>query len=194
MARKPYDKEIILADLRRTAEKLGCGRLTKPLYDTYGTIAPSTAIRHFGGWIKALRAAGMDYATNDKRERETSHCPKIENTFLKPQRGYGRPVGVASMPYAPTSELGVAVFFGAVAQDLGFAIEHVSESFPDCLAKRRVKEKYERGWEDVAIEFEYRSSKFKAHRHDPAKCDLIVCWLHDWTKCPVEVLELSKLY
>ncbi|MFH1549572.1 MAG: hypothetical protein ABIH04_03340 [Planctomycetota bacterium] len=90
--------------------------------------------------------------------------------------------------------MGVAVLFGAIAEDLGFSIEHVSESFPDCLAKRRTKARHETGWEDIAIEFEYNSRKFQAHGHDPAKCDLVVCWLHDWTDCPVEVLELSKLF
>ncbi len=188
----PHDKEKIIADLQRTAEKLDCPRLTKPLYDEHGTIAPSTAIRHFGGWIKALKAAGL--AHNVEGRHETSHCPMVEGTFLKPERGYGRPVAVAAMPYAPTSELGVAVFFGVVAQQMGFAIEHVSDSFPDCLGKRRMKGRFERGWRDVAIEFEYRSSKFRDHHHDPAQCDLVVCWVDDWTDCPVEVLELCKLF
>ena len=90
MARRPYtySKEEILADLTRTAETLGCVRLTKGLYDTHGTIATSTVMRHFGGWLKALKAAGMACAVNDRRE--TSHCPKIENTLLKPERGYRR--------------------------------------------------------------------------------------------------------
>ena len=192
MGRHKLDRKSIVADLRRAAEKIDAPRLTKPLYDEYGTFAPSTAIRHFGGWIRALKAAGL--AHNATNRHETSHCPKVAQTSLKPQRGYGRPVGVRSMPYAPTSELGVAVLFGAVAQELGFAIEHVSDSFPDCLAKRRMRGKFETGWRDVAIEFEYRSSKFRDHRHDPAKCDLVVCWIHDWAACPVEVLELSKLF
>jgi hypothetical protein len=32
-----------------------------------------------------------------------------------------------------------------------------------------------RGWERIAIEFEYRSSNFERHGHDPERCDLIVC-------------------
>jgi hypothetical protein len=45
------------------------------------------------------------------------------------------------------------------------------------------------------VEFEEFSSDFKGH--DPSKCDLIVCWVHDWKqkypaeKCPVAVLEVS---
>jgi len=26
----------------------------------------------------------------------------------------------------------------------------------------------------------------------PKECDLIVCWEHDWTECPIEVLELKE--
>jgi hypothetical protein len=44
----------------------------------------------------------------------------------------------------------------------------------------------------VRIEFEYRSRNFAAHRHDPGGCDPIVCWVHDWPDCPIEVLELRQ--
>ena len=45
-------------------------------------------------------------------------------------------------------------------------------------------------WEDVWIEFEFKSSHFKAHNHDINECDVIVCWEHDWKDCPIEVIEL----
>jgi hypothetical protein len=45
--------------------------------------------------------------------------------------------------------------------------------------------------EIIKAEFEYNSSSFYAHRHDPAKCDLIICWLHDWKDCVMPVWELS---
>lgn len=44
----------------------------------------------------------------------------------------------------------------------------------------------------MRIEFEYRSRNFREHRHDPADCDLIVCWEHDWPGAPVEVLKLKS--
>jgi hypothetical protein len=28
--------------------------------------------------------------------------------------------------------------------------------------------------------------------HDPAGCDIIVCWEHNWPECPLEVVELKK--
>ena len=48
-------------------------------------------------------------------------------------------------------------------------------------------------WAAVRIEFEYKSSAFRLHWHDPNACDLVVCWLHDWPGCPVEVLELRSV-
>jgi hypothetical protein len=44
----------------------------------------------------------------------------------------------------------------------------------------------------VKIEFEYESRNFLRHMHDPAKCDIIVCWEHNWPECPLEVIELKK--
>jgi len=53
------------------------------------------------------------------------------------------------------------------------------------LTKRRL---YER----VRIEFEFRSANFHEHGHNQDGCDLIVCWVHDWPDCTVEVLELKS--
>jgi hypothetical protein len=37
---------------------------------------------------------------------------------------------------------------------------------------------------------EFRSKGFSRDQHDPEKCDLIVCWEHNWPQAPVPVLEL----
>lgn len=44
----------------------------------------------------------------------------------------------------------------------------------------------------MRIEVEYRSRSFRKHRHDAARCDLVVCWEHDWPQCPLKVLELKS--
>jgi hypothetical protein len=59
--------------------------------------------------------------------------------------------------------------------------------YPDCIGRRFVG----KGWERVAIEFEYKSSNFKQHKHDPKGCDIIVCWENDWKDCPLEIIELK---
>jgi hypothetical protein len=103
-------------------------------------------------------------------------------------RACGAPMGWRALLHAPVNEQGVVLCFGMLAETLGFAVEGVGIAFPDCLAKRRVAGDR---WEAVRIEFEFRSRSFRDHAHDPAGCDLIVCWEHDWADCPVEVLALS---
>lgn len=94
----------------------------------------------------------------------------------------------APLQYAPKNEIGVVYLFAHVARKKQFRIEEIRPQFPDCIAYRRSGDKEKL----VRIEFEYKSSSFKAHGHDPKKCDCIVCWHHDWPDCPLEVIELRK--
>jgi hypothetical protein len=105
---------------------------------------------------------------------------------------YGPPLQFREMLHAPTNELGVVLLFGMLCRDLGFRVEAVRAAYPDCEAKRCVDRQRER-WQRVRIEFEYRSAQFRHAGHDPRGCDLIVCWIHDWAKAPVEVLELRAV-
>lgn len=45
----------------------------------------------------------------------------------------------------------------------------------------------------MRIEIEYESRNFRKHQHHAGGCDMIVCWVHNWKECPLEVIELSKL-
>ncbi|MFC2164010.1 hypothetical protein ACFLT2_03310 [Acidobacteriota bacterium] len=97
-------------------------------------------------------------------------------------------INFRGLVYSPLNENGVIFLFGKVIEDLNMYIEEIKPGFPDCLGRRFTG----RGWELVSIEFEYKSSNFKDHKHDPSKCDLIVCWEHDWPECPLEVIELKE--
>jgi hypothetical protein len=105
---------------------------------------------------------------------------------------YGEPMDFRGLRHAPINEQGVVYLFGMVSRELGFLIESVKAPYPDCEGKRCVDEKRQL-WERVLIEFEYQSSNFRLHKHDLAGCDLIVCWIHDWEDCPIEVLELRSV-
>jgi hypothetical protein len=105
---------------------------------------------------------------------------------------YGRPLGMEELLHEPVNEGGVMFAFGAVARRLGFAVRQIRREFPDCEAVREIA----RGqWQPVWIEFEFESRNFLLHGHDPKKCDVIVCWVHNWPECPkhIEVIELSKV-
>ncbi len=103
---------------------------------------------------------------------------------------YGAFLNFRGLQHAPVNEQGVVFLFGMVCFELGFVVEAVRTSYPDCEAKRRVNRKRDE-WERVKIEFEYRSIDFRNHGHDPNGCDVVVCWEHDWSECPLEVIELK---
>jgi len=100
----------------------------------------------------------------------------------------GELINFRGFVYGPVNEMGVVALFAMLSEEMGFIVEEVRGEFPDCMARRKV----DRGWERVAIEFEYKSSRFQKHGHDPDACDLIVCWEHDWDTCPVPVLALKS--
>jgi hypothetical protein len=96
-------------------------------------------------------------------------------------------INFRGLVYAPTNEQGVVFLFGKIADDLNMYIEEIKTGYPDCIGRRFVG----KGWERVAIEFEFLSSNFKQHKHDPKDCDIIICWENDWNDCPLEVIELK---
>lgn len=106
----------------------------------------------------------------------------------------GRPLPLKNAPiqYAPENELGVVFLFSQMAKKLQFRIEKIRAAYPDCVAYRHAGDREKR----VRIEFEYRSSNFKAHRHDAKACDCIVCWHDDWPDAPrhLEIIELKPSF
>jgi len=159
--------------------------------------------RRFGRWRPALIA----FRAWAERERPTfpylADLPRLDGgpgdgaptrVWRSPGGGgaaYGEIIAFHGMRHAPTNEAGVVLLFGMLAGELGFVVEAVNAGFPDCDAKRRIAHQGN-CWVRVRVEFEYQSRSFLAHGHDPAGCDLIVCWEHNWPEAPVEVLELKR--
>ncbi len=117
-----------------------------------------------------------------------THKPK--SSITKKRLLYGEPLDFRGLRYAPVNEQGVFYLFGMVSRELGFLIESIRTDYPDCEGKR-CTDTNGSVWEHVRIEFEYRSSNYFEHGHNSDDCDLIVCWIHDWDECPIEVLELK---
>jgi hypothetical protein len=105
---------------------------------------------------------------------------------------FGPPLHFRGLQHAPTNELAVVYLFGMVSSELGLLVEAIQPAYPDCQAKWCVDQRHNR-WQAVRIEFEFCSSNFRDHGHNPTDCDLIVCWQHDWPECPLPVLELRSI-
>lgn len=110
----------------------------------------------------------------------------IKNTY------FGPPMNFRGLIYEPINEQGVIFLFGKISEEIGFNIEGLRSGFPDCEGTRLI-DKNKNQWEPVFIEFEYNSKSFLDHGHDPSKCDVIICWVHDWLECPIEVIDLKKI-
>lgn len=108
------------------------------------------------------------------------------------KRVFGDKIHFKSLSCAPVNELGVVYLFGVLHETFDFKIESIQAGFPDCIARRRISPNK---WEEIRIEFEYDSASFQAHKHNPDGVDVIVCWTHNWEKCPkrIEIVELSSL-
>jgi len=207
---KPYQKENLFQNLREVFEKSE-GLCSRTKFNKISSVSHDSYRRHFGSWQEALinfkkwlEDNKYDYpwitelpdSLPDEIIEETQE--KSEEADFKKQwkatsgNKYGSFLNFRGLQHAPINEQGVIFLFGMVCLELGFIVEAVQSGFPDCEAKRRIDSKKDH-WERVRIEFEYRSSNFREHGHNPTKCDLIVCWEHDWKDCPIEVIELKKV-
>lgn len=91
--------------------------------------------------------------------------------------------------YGPVNENGVLALFSAVLPDLGLFVERIGDAHPDCICLRSMPDQTLRR---VRVEIEYRSSNYRRHGHNQQDCDIIVCWIHDWPECDLEIIDLRE--
>ncbi len=143
----------------------------------------------------SLRAQNGRTFTARKDPEQTSGLTE-ERLLKRPKPNsdkpmYGEPIGHPAMANAPINEAGVLALFAAMAPELGFILTRVQSAFPDVEALRRM----EGGRLQLTLaELEFESRGFVEHRHNPKGCDLLVCWVHNWKECPLEVIELSRFF
>src|SRR3989344_4613565 len=107
----------------------------------------------------------------------------------------GELINFRGLVYSPINEQGVVFLFGRLLEDLNMYIEEVRTKYPDCVARRYTGT----GWKRVYIEFEFQSSNFLQHGHNPKECDIIVCWEDDLSQEKkkqlegVEIIELKSI-
>jgi len=84
--------------------------------------------------------------------------------------------------FIPENEMGVIVLFSQQIIGTDFEIIRIGAAFPDAIVKKKGIE--------YRVEFEFAAANFKAHRHDPMLCDLIICWQNNYPDSVLPVLEL----
>lgn len=112
---------------------------------------------------------------------------EIEGLEERITRKIGRPIPTIGLLYQPVDEFGVVFLFSKHHSKLGFPfILSIGGRFPDAMVlDENAEKKY--------VEFEHKSSNFKLHKHDPKKCDFIVCWEHDWDDYPSDLIQVIEL-
>jgi hypothetical protein len=168
----------------------------RPLSTRFGTWGNVPAgLKHYAEQ-QGLGAEWPDVmAMVTERCQRPSGRPRPAGMTVEPRQMEGRPMyGRLLRPCPlvcePTNENGVMFLFGAMAWDLGFMALRIQTGFPDIEAFRTM----EGGrLQRVKIELEQESRNFLLHGHYIEGCDLIVCWEHNWTECPIEVIELKKV-
>lgn len=85
--------------------------------------------------------------------------------------------------FTPENEQGVVAVAGQYAALHGWSIVSISATYPDAIMAFNGKR--------YRVEFEYASSNFIAHGHDPRDCDLILCWKNDTPDLELPVIEVA---
>ncbi len=207
----PLTDDDLLEEFHKVATQIG--RIpTWALFSHHAEVSSDVVRRRFGGlqgalkqyraWLEAHHPESTLLAELRAHSRHevppppgvsTDTAPRPSETWTKIEGPeYGPPIDFRGLRHAPINEQGVVFLFGIVSYELGFIVEAVHASFPDCEAKRCI-DSTNQHWQRVRIEFEFRSRSFKEHGHDPDGCDLIVCWEHNWPECPLEVVELRRV-
>lgn len=120
---------------------------------------------------------------------QRNHLVKLEVRVTEEEvrRRIGRPFPTIGLLYQPIDEFGVVFLFSKHHSKLGFPfILRIGNKFPDAT----VLDEY---GAMKQVELEYKSSNFKIHRHNPKKCDYIVCWEHDWEEYPSDDIQIIEL-
>jgi hypothetical protein len=215
-----FDDHLLLEDWGRVVRRHGAVP-PRRVYDRLGKFNALTLSSRFGNYSSIPQAfrnfakdhrhwddvvALLSFRLHTRRENRHPHprskptTPASFASLLRPkpwhaeqpgQPTFGNPTPLPGFLHEPLNEQGVVLLFGMVAKDLGFLIESVQTGFPDCEAKRQIGPGR---WQRVRIEFEYESKSFLTHGHSADRCDLIVCWCHNWPNHPkhLQILALSQ--
>ena len=170
--------------LLRTAGKTPDATMGAQLYTDIKTKKEKSVFAQLAKNRFGLREWGLEVIEDEINKAESDKALPANE---RKRSIVGDPINFEGLIYGPLNENGVIFLFSKIHDKLGINIEAIQPGFPDAKGRRKIR----KGWEDIWIEFEFKSSQFKVHGHDPKDCDAIICWEHDWKDCPIEVIELK---
>jgi hypothetical protein len=160
--------------LKLCAENLGIDadeEAQKKFGEPYDSLSPGQQWELLNESLLRLKAS-----IDEIKDWDNAYFARFLYEFFVPRRPPARvllPLTEGRLLFEPSNELGVVSLFSMYHKELGFPfIVKIGSAFPDAVVINS------RG-EPKFVEFEYKSSDFKAHGHDPELCDLIICWEND---------------
>lgn len=174
-------KNGLLKSAGKTPELTMGAQLYVDIRDNKNTVFAKLGKNRFG-----LKEWGIEAIEHEIVAEEKEKLKEIQRD--RKRSIVGDRINLEGLRYAPLNENGVIYLFAKLQEKLGIIVEGIQATYPDAKGRRKTK----KGWEEVWIEFEYYSSNFKQHGHDPKECDIIVRWEHDCEECPIDVIELRK--
>lgn len=88
--------------------------------------------------------------------------------------------------FEPQNEMGVLFLLGGVIDRIGYRMAYIDGRYPDAVLVDPDKNK-------IKTELEFNASSFITHGHNPALCDLVICW-NDDAKLGIPTIALSRYY
>lgn len=137
-----YSDEAILEEIRRVASVLGSENPFMRDFDKLSKVRAATAMRRFGGWKNALKAAGL--SPSNLRKRNITENELFEN-LLDVWTHYGRPPQYREMELSP-SKIGSKRYktrFGTWYKALAAFVEYANRDNAPSVTANEKKESAE---------------------------------------------------
>lgn len=135
--------------------------------------------------LELLRQLQELYTPKPKPELPISTEGSYPSTARGPQQK--RKIDTENIgPFVPQNEMGVVFITGKILDQIGYRMAHIQQSFPDAVVVGRDNK-------TLRVEFEFMSSNFISHGHDPEGCDLVICWELN-KSLPLPVIALARHY
>jgi 5-methylcytosine-specific restriction endonuclease McrA len=161
-----------IPDLKRVASYLGKSSVTQEEYQNHGKFGPGVVSRHFGGWLPALRAAGLE-KTREYRVSNEEYFKNLELMWL--HLGRQPRYGEVEKPFSKCSAGAYERRFGSWRKALEAFVRYVGKEPTGA----------EKGIESPTLEHVTRPAVEVIHRtkYQISECLMVRVLIRDGNKC-----------